>query len=106
MFPKGGAKTRVSNGGGTLPRWRQDMKELFYRATDGRLMVVSVLPGEQRLQFTSPKPLFAIAPPAGIFAYPYDVLHDGQRILALVPAGEAGPSSLTVLVNWQAGLKK
>ena len=106
-FPAGTAKFPVSNGGGTLPRWRQDGKELFYRATDGRLMVVSVRPNAQGLEFTSPKALFSIAPPAGIFAYPYDVSPDGQTILALAPAaGEAGASSLTVLVNWQASLKK
>jgi eukaryotic-like serine/threonine-protein kinase len=106
-FPAGAAKFPVSNGGGTLPRWRQDGKELFYRGTDGRLMVVSVRPSAQGLEFSSPKALFSIAPPAGIFAYPYDVSPDGQTILALAPAaGEAGASSLTVLVNWQASLKK
>jgi Tol biopolymer transport system component len=105
-FPEGAGPRQVSNGGGTLPRWRRDGKELFYRATDGRLMVVSVGPGAQGLEFTTPKPLFSIAPPAGVFAYPYDVSPDGQTILALAPAGEAGASSLTVLVNWQAGLKK
>src|SRR5262249_38666516 len=105
-FPEGAGKIRVSNGGGTLPRWRLDMKELFYRATDGRLMVVSVSRGAQGLEFTSPKPLFAIAPPAGIFAYPYDVSPNAQKILALAPVGEAGASSLPLLVNWQARLKK
>jgi hypothetical protein len=59
------------------------------------------------LEFGTPAALFATVPPAGLFAYPYDVSPDGQRILALAPAaGEAGSSLLTVLINWQAGLKK
>jgi len=106
-FPAGAAKFPVSNNGGGLPHWRQDGKELFYRALDGRLMAASVRPVAQGLEFGTPAALFAIAPPTGIFAYPYDVSPDGQRILALAPAaGEAGASLLTVLINWQAGLKK
>ena len=70
-------------------------------------MVVSVRPGAQGLEFTSPQALFSLAPPAGVFAYPYDVSPDGQRILAMVPAAsEGGAPLLSVLVNWQAGLKK
>jgi len=38
-FPAGGARWRVSDGGGSLARWRGDGKELFYRALDGELMV-------------------------------------------------------------------
>jgi Tol biopolymer transport system component len=106
-FPAGADKFPVSNSGGGIPRWRQDGKELFYRALDGRLMAASVRPVAQGLEFGTPAALFAIAPPTGIFAYPYDVSPDGQRILALAPAaGEAGASLLTVLINWQAGLKK
>jgi Tol biopolymer transport system component/tRNA A-37 threonylcarbamoyl transferase component Bud32 len=106
-FPAGAAKFPVSNSGGGLPRWRQDGRELFYRALDGRLMAASVRPVAQGLEFGTPAALFATVPPAGLFAYPYDVSPDGQRILALAPAaGEAGSSLLTVLINWQAGLKK
>jgi eukaryotic-like serine/threonine-protein kinase len=106
-FPAGAAKFPVSSSGGGLPRWRQDGKELFYRALDGRLMAASVRPVAQGLEFGTPAALFPTVPPAGIFAYPYDVSPDGQRILALAPGvGEAGASLLTVVLNWQAGLKK
>jgi Tol biopolymer transport system component len=106
-FPAGAAKFPVSNGGGGLPRWRQDGKELFYRALDGRLMAASVRSVAQGLEFGTPAALFPTVPPTGISAYPYDVSPDGQKILALAPAaGEAGASLLTVLINWQAGLKK
>jgi Tol biopolymer transport system component len=106
-FPAGAAKFPVSNSGGDIPRWRQDGRELFYRALDGRLMAASVRPVAQGLEFGTPVALFPTVPPAGIFAYPYDVSPDGQRILALAPGvGEAGASLLTVVLNWQAGLKK
>ena len=43
----------------------------------------------------------------GAFAYPYDVSPDGQKILAFRPSGgEQDTRPLTVLVNWEAGLKK
>ncbi len=46
-----------------------------------------------------------IEPPA-VLLYPYDIASDG-RILALAPvAGAATDISLTVLVNWQAALRR
>jgi hypothetical protein len=46
-----------------------------------------------------------IEPPA-LQVYPYDIAHDG-RILALAPvSGAATDITLTVLVNWQAALRR
>jgi hypothetical protein len=36
----------------------------------------------------------------------YDVAPDGQRFLLNVPLDDAADSSITVVVNWTAGLKK
>ena len=36
--------------------------------------------------------------------YPYDVVADGQRFLAFAPAREAESPSITVMLNWHAGL--
>jgi hypothetical protein len=41
-FPPPGARTQVSIGGGSRPRWRRDSGELFYAALDNRLMVVPI----------------------------------------------------------------
>ena len=38
----GGGRWRVSNGGGVMPRWRRDGKELFYISPDSRMMAVNV----------------------------------------------------------------
>ena len=32
--------------------------------------------------------------------------HDGKRILALVPAGEPTPNSITVVLDWAEGLER
>jgi len=105
-FPAGGPRWRVSNGGGSFPRWSRDGKELFYRALDGTLMVTSVRNVPQGLEFGTPSALFRVSEPQGLVCYPYDVAPDGQRILALVPNKAGGDSpSLTVLVNWEAQQK-
>jgi Tol biopolymer transport system component len=104
-FPTPRARVQVSDSGGSFPRWRKDGKELFFRATDGRLMVAAVRNQGGRLEFGTPSALFRIQEFFGVWYYPYDVSADGQRILALMPdATESAP--LTVLMNWQAGLKK
>jgi len=46
-----GGMRRVSDSGGSLPRWRRDGKELFYLAANGDLLAVPTTPhGEARMQ--------------------------------------------------------
>ena len=99
--------TRVSTSGGSFARWRADGKELFYRSVDGRLMAVSVAKVAERLRFGTPVALMQIGEPLGRFTYPYDVAPNGEKVLALTPAGsEHDAMPLTVIVNWEAGLKR
>jgi hypothetical protein len=59
------------------------------------------------LEFGTPVALMQIVEPLGRFAYPYDVAPNGQKILAVTPAGtEHNATPLTVIVNWEADLKK
>ena len=103
-FPRPDERVKVSNNGGNFVRWRTDGKELFYRATDGRLMAVPVRDSGHGLEFDTPAALGVTVSLVGGRFYSYDVAADG-RILALVPErSEEAP--LTILVNWQAGLKK
>ncbi|MEO7649746.1 MAG: hypothetical protein ABIZ80_04710, partial [Bryobacteraceae bacterium] len=39
-FPAGTGKWKVSSGGGQMPRWRRDGKELYYFTLDRKLMAV------------------------------------------------------------------
>ncbi|MEO5895802.1 MAG: hypothetical protein ABIS06_08895, partial [Vicinamibacterales bacterium] len=95
-------------GGGNMPRWRQDGKELFYRASDGRLMAVAVGAtgtGSGAFEFNAtPQPLFSIpANPNPRFTY--QPSRDGQRFLVNVPVAGAAPP-ITLVLNWQATLKR
>jgi Tol biopolymer transport system component len=104
----GGGNVMVSIGGGYQPRWRRkDGKELFYFTGDGKLMVVDVAPGSI-LKMSVPRVLFS--PPiwaggSAMEVHRWDVTADGQRFLIpTLTQGTAAP--FTVVLNWQAGLKK
>ena len=103
----GKATLRVSTEGGSFSRWRRDGRELFYRALDGKLMAVAVSSTAGGPTFGSPVALMPLLEPLGAFAYPYDISPDGQRVLALTPSSAATASApLTVIVNWDATLRK
>ena len=40
-FPGPGGKWQISTGGGVYPEWSRNGKELFYRTSDSKIMVVS-----------------------------------------------------------------
>ena len=54
----GGAKARISTGGGNQPRWRRDGGELFYVAGDGQMMAVAVKTSGATFEQGTPKALF------------------------------------------------
>jgi hypothetical protein len=97
----------VSLGGGYLPLWRRDGKELYYRSNDNKVMAVEVTLGAA-LKFGQPKPLFPYGTPAPYDtpAYYWDATADGSRFLVNVAGTEAATSApLTLVLNWTAGLK-
>jgi Tol biopolymer transport system component len=104
-FPEGRQRWQVSGGGGNFPRWRRDGKELFYVGRAAQLMSVPVKTGAGALEFAPPHDLFPL-PVVYAGAYSYDVSADGQRILAVALSAEAEREPLSVIVNWQAGLKR
>ncbi len=110
-FPApGGGKWQISKDGGVDARWRRDGRELFYYASDGRLMAV-LIKGDTALEVGAAVPLFEAhllnGPNAGVgFKQQYDVARDGQRFLLNVPLEETASSPITIVVNWTAGLKK
>jgi hypothetical protein len=108
--PSGGKWLVSRGGGGNHPKWRRKGKELFYISADSKIMAVDVTTTPV-FRSGSPKALFATP----LFAYTitpnvtrYDVTPDGQRFLinTLSADGAATPSPITVIVNWQIGLKK
>jgi Tol biopolymer transport system component len=98
--PASGGKWMVSKGGGNGPRWRGDGKELFYARTLQQ-MAVDVTT-EKTFQAGVPKLLFATLP----ISTPSDAAADGKRFLFAAPDGLNTQTPFTVVLNWQAGLKK
>ena len=106
-IPATGPLWQISKGGGNMPRWRRDGKELFYRAGDGRLMAVTVgtAGGSGAFEFsTTPQPLFPIPSIGNITRFTYQPSQDGRRFLVSIPLGVAPP--ITVVLNWPATLKR
>jgi Tol biopolymer transport system component len=109
-FPKPSGKWQVSTGGGIAPRWRGDSRELYYIAPDQKLMAVAIR-GDATLEVGQPAVLFQTRIfEAGAFVFSdkqqYDVTPDGQRFLINTPVEGATSPPLTVVLNWQAGLRK
>ena len=110
-FPSGEGKWKVSTAGGDQPRWRGDGKELFYEAADRKMTAVAIKAtagSTPSLETGIPVPLFEchlMNPGTNLFQY--DVTADGKRFLAVtdVAAFESSPP-LTVVANWNAGLKR
>ncbi len=105
-FPGPGAKTRISTAGGAQVRWRQDGKELFYMALDGRLVAVSIrLPvSGTTVEAGTPTPLFNARPFRAvehIDGPQYVVSSDGQRFLVNT-VGDATAPPIRVVLNWRA----
>jgi dipeptidyl aminopeptidase/acylaminoacyl peptidase len=118
-FPDvGRGKWQISTRGGREPHWRGDGAELYYVDPAGTLMAVDIGFDGDLLQPGTPRPLFELGfsmpPPNDPPDYFYAVTADGLRFLINEPVAAAAPSgapdgvavpeTLTVIVNWAAGV--
>jgi len=97
-----GARWVVSKGGGVMPRWRRDGKELFYISPDWKMMAVDVstIP---TFQSGTPHALFDTQMvDTGIRTGPmsWDISSDGKRFL-IISDNSQETSSLNVILNWR-----
>ena len=103
-FPPSGQKWVISNGGGGLPVWRGDGKELFYLTEDGKVMSAE-MKTDSTFESVVTKPLFQAqfkqAP-----GVPFVVTADGSRFLINAPAEANNPAPVAVVLNWPATLKQ
>ena len=90
----------VSKGGGVQPHWQADGKQLFY-LSQLQQMAVDVAT-DKAFQAGVPRRLFTT--PA--YLTPTDVAADGKRFLIPTPEGSNTQTPYTVVLNWQAALKK
>ena len=99
----GSARITISTAGGDKHRWRPDGREIYCIAPSGKLMAVPVKPGPP-FEPGVAVPLFDINV-AG--TYSYDVTADGRFLVNSLSEQESSTSPpITVVMNWQAALKK
>jgi len=104
-----GGRWMVSKGSLGMPRWRQDGKELYFLSADGQVMAVSITTtptfraGEPIALFRIPPNFLGRTATPGTLA---DTASDGKRFLFVMPASNLRREEVTVVLNWQAGLKK
>jgi eukaryotic-like serine/threonine-protein kinase len=100
-FPEHGGEWLISTNGGLFPVWSRDGHELYFIGADRKLMALEVKGDGKSFQWSAPKALFEVPAIAQ-----FDVSKDG-RFLIQVPVEQAVTNvPLTVVVNWQVGLKK
>jgi len=97
-------KWLISTGGGTEPRWSGDGKMLYYLAPDRKVMAVEITPNSG-FGASVPKALFQ-APIFSTTSLQWDVTADGKRFLFPATTAQSEQAPFTVVLNWQAALKK
>jgi eukaryotic-like serine/threonine-protein kinase len=102
-FPERRSKTRISTSGGIHPEWGPGGRELFYVSLDYKLIAVSLKLTVDSAKPAVPRELFALPAVETSFS-PYQVAPDGQRFL--VRAAQERETTLNLIVNWPALLKK
>jgi len=107
-FPEARGKWQVSTAGGEQPRWRGDGKELFYLSSDAKIVSVPIKLGTS-FDPGAPVPLFQTSARESIATseqFVYDVDSSGQRFLINSPIRNAEVQPVSVILNWDADLKK
>jgi len=97
-------KWQISNGGGVQPHWRRDSRELHYLGPDARtIMAVDIDPGPP-FRHGTPHVLFRVESLVG--TQPLEPDADGQRFLLSIRLQSVSTVPITVVLNWQVGLKE
>ena len=104
-FPGPGRKWQVSTDGGVFPIWAPDGREIFYRDIVQNLMRVEVQAGAD-FDAGVPEVLFPLTLGGENSVRKIAISPDGQRFVALTPAGERTASPTSVIVGWDAVLPK
>jgi Tol biopolymer transport system component len=90
--------------GGITPKWRSDGKEIIFGTSmaEASPMAVEVNGKDAALQVDTPNRLFIAQTNDG-----WDVTADHKRFLMLMhPGAQTAQTPITVVLNWQADLKK
>ena len=91
---------------GAYPRWKRDGKEIFFHKLPEKLLLAADVKPGLTFEVGEPRALFQTQIKWIDFGTQYDVAPDGARFLinTLVDGGKS--DALTLVQNWQAGLKR
>ena len=95
-YPSGANRFPVSTGGGFLPRWSRDGRELFYITADA-VAAVAIRPDGS---FGAPRRLFDHTNFFTSRFHSYDISPDGKRFLMIQRDPGSVPRQLNVILNW------
>ena len=102
----GSGKWQVSTDGGRDPRWSRDGKEIYFIASNNRLMAVDVT-SVPTISLGSPHVLFrSVSWDPDRYGGNYDVSADRQRFYVRRTRGMAELPATTVVVNWMERFRK
>jgi hypothetical protein len=116
-YPTPGTKYQVSTNGGMFPRWRDDGKEILFKAAGRIIMSAMVRTSGQGLSIDTPQQLFDSgyvnfnhSETGGGIYHTFAVSPDGQRIIVPLQRDEGreteAASPLLVVLNWHQELKQ
>ena len=97
-FPGPGREWRISTGGGIIPKWRGDGRELYYISPDNQILAVTMTlsPTSDLVEHGTPAPLFRVP---NLVAY--TPAADGQKFLVNEILGSVSTPPITVIMNWR-----
>jgi Tol biopolymer transport system component/predicted Ser/Thr protein kinase len=99
-FPGPGGQWQVSTGGGSMPRWRADGKELYYLAPDLKIMAAAITVQGASLAPGTPEALFQTHVTVNANRQAYDVGRDGRFLIA-TELESASSEPIHLLLNWK-----
>ena len=109
-YPELGNRQQISTGGGTVPLWSHDGRELFFGSPNGRQMLAVTMQSGTTLVAGRPQVLFELAMLVQATGNrPYDIAPDGRFLIirsAQTDIGGDPASNLIVVLNWFEELKR
>jgi hypothetical protein len=109
-YPELGSRQQISTGGGRLPLWSRNGRELFFSSPDSRQILAVPVQSGTTLVAGRPQVLFEFAMlPIFGSSRPYDIAPDGRFFIIRSNQAETGvvtAQNLVVVQNWTEELKQ
>jgi Tol biopolymer transport system component len=108
-YPELGNRQLISTGGGGLPLWSRDGRELFFSGPDSRQILAVPVQSGTTLIVGRPQVLFELAMLSNQGEVrPYDIAPNGRFLIIgrdQADSGSGAPSNMVVVQNWFEELK-